>query len=201
MKDKHVKIIVYIMLLVFIIPAIFASDAKVEELEKKLGMADGREKVDILNSLSRSVEHRDPGKALSYAQQAYDLAKDINFKKGEAEALGRIGNSYKQIGEYQKCLDYHYKSLELALKIKYFRQVKRNYNMIGVTYRRLGTLEKAEEMYLKVLEIQEISPDADFLPSVIYNNLGNIYFEQKKYTKALKVYEKALKTIKKKKHT
>jgi PAS domain S-box-containing protein len=186
------------MLLIFIIPALSASNTEVEELEKKIGTAEGKEKVDILISLSRSFVPRDPGKALSYAQQAYNLSKNINYKQGETEALGKIGNSYYQIGDYQKCLDYHYKSLELALKIKYFKQVKKSYNVIGVTYRKLGSLEKAVEMYLKVLEIQEISPDVDFRPSVVYNNLGNIYADQKKYTKAAEFYEKALKSTKKK---
>jgi tetratricopeptide (TPR) repeat protein len=198
MKLRPVMVAGCIILLIFIIPALSASNTEVEELEKKLGTAEGTEKVDILISLSRSFVPRDPGKALSYAQQAYNLSRNINYKQGETEALGKIGNSYYQIGDYQKCLDYHYKSLELALKIKYFKQVKKSYNVIGVTYRKLGSLEKAEEMYLKVLEIQEISPDVDFSPSMIYNNLGNIYADQKKYTKAAEFYEKALKTIKKK---
>lgn len=196
MKLRSVMVTGFTMLLV-LIPALSASNTEPEELEKKLGTAERTEKVDILISLSKSFVPRDPEKALAYAQQAYNLSKDIDYKQGETEALGKIGNSYYQMGDYQKCLDYHYKSLELALKINYFKQVKKNYNVIGVTYRKLGSLDKAVEMYLKVLEIQKTSPDADFPPSMIYNNLGNIYADQKNYTKAAEFYEKALKTIKK----
>lgn len=49
------------MLLVLLIPAIFASDAGVDEPGKKLGTAAGTEKVDILNDLSRLTVYREPG--------------------------------------------------------------------------------------------------------------------------------------------
>lgn len=51
-----------------------------------------------------------------------------------------------------------------------------------------GKWEEAEKQYLKEIEINKADP-------VVYNNLGNVYRELKRYEEAVKSYEKSIEIL------
>src|SRR5690349_5515866 len=69
--------------------------------------------VNTLLSESKALISTDSAKAISLATQAKDLAKEIEFPKGEAFALKNIGMVYYLKGMYGETLDYWNQSLQI----------------------------------------------------------------------------------------
>lgn len=141
-------------------------------------------------------------------------------KKGLATTLGNIGVVYKNLGDYSQALDYYFRALRMdenmeadarqrgdsAESEKSMSAVSRHLCNIGVVYRNLGDYKKALDYYLRALKIAE-----DFLhrseqkrntadirrnkanQAVPIGNIGNIYYDQEDYPKALDYYLRALK--------
>ena len=58
----------------------------VEDLEKEMEGSIGKEKIDLLNSLSDEYRKLDSDKSLEYAAQALSLAEKLKYRKGQAQA-------------------------------------------------------------------------------------------------------------------
>lgn len=83
-------------------------------------------------------------------------------------------------------------ALTNAINLKNNNLIAKSYNVIGVNYDNLFLLEKALFYYNKSLFYANKTKN-DSLKSKIYNNLGNIYFfEKKEYNAGLIYYKKSL---------
>jgi len=96
-----------------------AQQPNIDSLRHKLTIAkEDTSKVMLLVRLSYlySDFHADSG--VVYAQQALDLANELNFEKGVLYAEGNLSLSLEITGNYPLALDYGFKALSLAKKIK-----------------------------------------------------------------------------------
>jgi serine phosphatase RsbU (regulator of sigma subunit)/Tfp pilus assembly protein PilF len=171
-----------------------AQESKVDSLENvlKTDVVDTI-KVNTLNSLSKEL--RNVGKyayARQYALQAEQMAKNIGFKKGEAQALNCIGLIADFQGDYPIALEYYFKALKIAEEISDKKGIARAYNNIGIIYNYQGEGAKAMEHYLKAYKIMEEINDKRGM-SMSLTNVGIIYKNQKEFEKALDYYNRSLK--------
>jgi tetratricopeptide (TPR) repeat protein len=105
---------------------------------------------------------------------AYVLGKQQGSSDTKPEKLVTVADKYKE----------KLPALEAAVKKDSTDQkVRREY---AIALYASGDLEKAKEQYLAELK----SNDSD---AVTYNNLGNIYRQQKKFDDAIQMYEKSIK--------
>jgi tetratricopeptide (TPR) repeat protein len=128
-----------------------------------------------------------PDKAIMYAKQALKLAKEIDFKKGEARSLTRIGNILAATGDFPKALETHLESLKISEKINDKIGMGATYNNIARVYTEQGVSEdyqNAIRYYIRTKEIFETLKDSLNL-CIVLLNIGDNYEKMDQLDSAL----------------
>ena len=146
-----------------------------------------REKVDLLNQLSRAYWEHSYTIALEYSMQAYQLATDLNYFDGMAESANRIGNVYFFLNDTARSLDYYRKAFEIAQTYGNEKRIAASLNNIGLLYSNLNMFEKANTYFLPSLEILEKLDEKELLAYSLMN-LGNSYFRNDDFEHAVLYY-------------
>ena len=149
-------------------------------------------KIKILNELSFTFSSINPDLGLKYGKQALQLAKTKNWKKGIANAYGRIGVNYSAISDQPMALENHLKSLRINEELGYKKAIAGNLNNIGNVYLNTLNYSLALTYYLKALTINEELGNKKWI-ALNYGNIGNILWKQLKYSQALNYYFKSVK--------
>lgn len=126
-------------------------------------------------------------KAQTYYHQEFYTHSVVWFKK-----LLELGEKSEFIHEKLSLSFAHNSDYEDAI---YHRKEALKFNpndanaifVIGAYYQSLSNFEKAEEYVAKALKLQDVSLSSE------YERLGTIYNRQKKYDKAIKAFQKAIK--------
>lgn len=71
-----------------------------------------------IGSVFKRLENQ--GKAISYYQKMFEIAKKINNISLECEALDLMASSYKELGDSKKCLELRKEALQLSQQTKDF---------------------------------------------------------------------------------
>lgn len=190
-----IKRIITILLfsIIFIINTTLChTQTKIDSLETKLNTVTGKEKVDVLNELSKAYFGTSPEKILEFANQALELSEELDYNKGIAKALNIIGSGYYYLSNHEKTLEYYLKSLEIYKDIGDKFEIAASINNIGNVYYNLSNYNRALEYYLRSLKIFEDINDKKNIGRSS-NNIGNIYSEINNYDKAIEYYLKSLK--------
>ncbi len=183
------------LILVFLICVnqifLFADVVKIDSLENKLEITLGKEKVDILNELSKLYINKSTDKSLEYCKNAYELAKSLKYKEGEALSIFNLGKTYRFLDEYDKALEHFYKALPLFESLDDKEMISKTLNDIGLSYYVMGNYMLALENNNKALDISEELNDSLGI-SRAYNNLGLCYWKMGELDVALDYYFKSL---------
>jgi adenylate cyclase len=108
---------------------------------------------------SKGFFGKEPAKAIALAEKARQMAKDINYPKGEATALKNIGIVYYMQQNYLKTLDNWLESLAIFEKEKDDNGIANLLNNIAAVYKDQGEDDKALEYSLRSLAIAEKTKD------------------------------------------
>lgn len=151
-------------------------------------------KIILLSQLCYEYANSDPNKALVFGHLGQSLAIQLDFKKGNALCLGKMGMIYYNQGEYENALVHYLQALKLNEEIGNKNGVSDNLCNIGTVYRTQKKYEKALEYQFKALKMDEDSENKYAIASD-HTNIGNIYFDAENYQKAMIYYPKALKVF------
>ena len=153
-------------------------------------------RVQLLSDESIRLYSTDTKKAISYAQEAYQLSKELNFVKGQARSLNILGICYDEISELNKAFDYYQKSSEAYQSINDLSGLAKTYNNLGILFRIQGNYAVALEYYQKSLAVEEeLNRQVGISKSL--NNIGVIYWYQEDYSRSLEFFQKSLNIDKK----
>ena len=162
-------------------------------LEDNPILKDDTTSVNYLIQKSKENLSENPDTAISYANQALEIADKINFSKGAATALKNIGIVYFLQGKALEALDFYDQSLKRFIELNDYSGIANLYSNIGALHYDRGDDTKALENYLESLKYAEKAEDK-FRILIALNNVGGIYFIKKAtYDKSLEYYKKALK--------
>ena len=78
----------------------------------------GKERVNSLNCLAVSLSFVDYDQSKQYADEAMDLAKEMNWEEGIATAFRYYGQIYVYQGNYTQALNNYLESLSLYEKLE-----------------------------------------------------------------------------------
>jgi adenylate cyclase len=148
-------------------------------------------KVMALYHLAIIYRRNDPQKAISNAEEALMLARELKWKKGEAESLKNLGNTYHLVTDYPKERECFELSLKIFEELHDTIGIGKCLNNIGITYYYLSDFPKALEYYNKSLKIMEKFGNKQGIANSL-NNIGGVYNTQADYAKALEYYERTL---------
>ncbi len=171
----------------------FSQDSlKIDSLTKELNKyGNDTNKVLAYNDLAYEYLGINPEKTYNYAYLALALSVKLEFKKGIANSLYRIGINYYRQGKYLESIQALITAAKNYSVIGHNRGLAATYNAIGNVYFDLNDFDNAFKFQFKALEIQSKN---NFKKGVAHslNNIGNIYNETKNFDKALKFYYDAL---------
>jgi class 3 adenylate cyclase/uncharacterized protein (DUF2164 family) len=145
--------------------------------------------VSTLNALSLEVLKENILESKAFSEKAYELAAQLDFKKGKAYSLKNIGLAAYYQGDYLKVLDYWTQSLETFEAIQDTLGIAKLVNNLGAVYYSQGSHPKALDYYLRSLKLSEKTQDPFNIVQALLN-LGGLYTEMLDYEKALSFFNK-----------
>ncbi len=171
----------------------FAQGKKIDSLKNVLAKSqEDTNKVLTLIAISKALVNSSPEEALGYATKARELANNVKFVKGEAQALKYIGIYYYNGNKNVETLNNWLASLELFKSINDKLGVSNILNNIGALYDKQADDAKALEYYLQSLKLSEELGDK-FRTATALQNIGNTYLRKKAtLPKALHFFFRAL---------
>jgi signal transduction histidine kinase len=165
---------------------------KTDDLEVKLILADDTAKMTILFELIEIYLTESPSKALTKAEIALKLSKDLNQPALEAKSLRLIGLSYKHlISDYDKALSYCYKALKIEETHHLSKSLINTLLALGEIYEDIGNYTRAQDYYMQALISME-QAGSSHMVSTTLNKIGNINSFLGYYDKAMDYHQQAL---------
>ncbi|MCE7053848.1 tetratricopeptide repeat-containing sensor histidine kinase [Algoriphagus sp. AGSA1] len=164
----------YIFLVfIFLAPSgVYAQIPNIDSLKSILPVAEGRERLSILNELATHLREVEQQIALDYALEAEELAISIDSKSGEAIAKENIGWIYYRRGHWQKAFDYSKTAYDLSMEDNNQGQAARVLNSMGALYYEQHSYLLAIEQFRKAFTISEKVGDL----GTMIRSLNNIAF-------------------------
>lgn len=166
-----------------------------KNLFKKLGKK--REVIQVSLNLSevfsRNSFHK---KALDHLLEANKLNQKFNDQALQTDLYRQFGIVYRELNSFDLSANYFLKAIDGFKKQKDSHRVVTTGTSLSILYRKLKQFDKAI-LLLNELEIEhQKSGLSNYLLAMIYENLGEVYYEKNDFKKAKYYFLKAYKQFK-----
>lgn len=146
---------------------------------------------DILNTIGTLYnQYGETSKAFNYFYRSLTLRQLIKDKKGIASSYMNIGGVYETQGDVKQTFAYYNKALKIFEELNDVKSIGRTYVNMGYSYLQINDFEKSITCFNKAIVLLE-KTNAPTL-SIVYLNLGDVYFSQGNIKESLINYEKSL---------
>jgi len=175
---------------------LIAGVEKWEQLSLKVDKTTGKEKIDLLEKLSRRYKYQDPRLTSRYVEEGLRLLNEFPDTRAEISFLNSLSTVEVTQGNFSKGMNLATRAMELARKINDKLGIARAYNNFCYVQWNTGEYENSIENGLKGMElIKEVNdPDgiaeAYITTGISYGILGDKRKNLEYHFKALSVYEK-----------
>jgi signal transduction histidine kinase/Tfp pilus assembly protein PilF len=170
---------------------VFPQKLIIDSLKQRVKYATEEEKIEIFNRLANLHLHISLKATRQYSHMALTISKELSNKKGEADALNRLGTVYYYFSDYNKAIEYYIQSLTIREKIDDQPGIAGSYNNIALIYDAFKDYDKALEYTLKSFDVNKALGDKEKMAANL-NNLGVFYSEKKNNALAFDSYQKSL---------
>lgn len=165
-----------------------------EEAEELYGLAKekGDRKLMADTLVVQSLYHQIIGDyfpSLEKLEQALITYIELGEKLAHAECLNMLGAVYNFLGDHETRLGVNLKCYELRMQAGDVEAAIGSLNNIGDTYLKLGDFKKASEYFLHGLKTSGINKKQE---TILHHNIGELYFMQNEYDKAISYFNTAL---------
>ena len=154
------------------------------EINDKKGMAASYNNLGIIYRNQGALD-----KALDYYLTSLRIYETLDNKEGIATTKNNISNIYSIKKDYAESMKYLEASYNLFLELNDQTKIIGSLNNLGNLNIEIQLYEKAMRYFLQASELSE-KIGVKFADPL--NNIGNIYYKQGNYQRAVESYEKAL---------
>jgi len=175
----------------FLFASVNAQEKSIDELNKSLQSLTAQARVNQLNEISVRLRKKGSFDAITYAQEAFDLASDIQYNKGLANSCDNLGMAYLLRNDYENAMKNYVEGLKIRNDLDDQRGIAASKNNIGWVFYLQEDMNSALTNLNKALEIRTEIEDLEGAAET-YENLGYVYLFQKIYGKAREQYVSAL---------
>ncbi|MCU0447637.1 MAG: tetratricopeptide repeat protein [Microscillaceae bacterium] len=173
---------------------IFAQNNRLDSLQKiLLNQPSDTQKVNILADIAYILEDSRPDTSLIIAQQALQLAQDLNSGKGILKSSFRVAYAYQALGKYELALDYYFQHLKLSENQNDWQRIGRSYYAIGFINKVMGKFQnsvkfmhQAHQAYQKIQDKQGLTRCLNALGE-LSDTLGNRRQAREYFQKSLEL--------------
>ena len=173
-----------LFLLLVILSTKLISITKIDSLEAVLNEVSGKERITVLNKLSSLYRSINPEISYDCAAQSCALAKKVDDKKGEADALNNIGHYFRKTNNFDKALENFQQAINIYRNLKADKDIANMYDNIGHIYWFKSDFQNALDYYKRSLGMFIAFSDLK-RQSLSYNNLGSVYFRLGMYDESM----------------
>lgn len=163
----------------------------VEELERRLRSARGKERLAILTELADLAGETDPARELALAQEALTLAEAEKDAAAEAGARYHIGKAKAFLGEAEVALEPLQQSAALYERLGDRKGVGDATNALGIAEYRLGRFDSALGRFEKALAIWEETGNKKNAATLLAN-IGTIHCQRSRWQEGLLYFQRSL---------
>ncbi len=148
--------------------------------------------AELLYSLSSvSLNLQDTAAALQYANEALDIATEIEYDMIIGRTISNLGNIYSRQMDFEKAKRFHIRALVFHEKAKSARGQALTLNRIGRIFSKQEKMDSATYYFKKAIE----ADTSKTLRLQIKANLASIYADAGKYDLAGNIYRENLKLL------
>lgn len=190
---KKFSLFIFSILSVIIIN-VSAQTTKADSLENLLKSYTENDtcRVNLMNDFAGEILRLDQDKSLNYTKQAYELAKLLNYTKGQAQSLYNSALICFYKSDFEKSLDDFQKSRNAYKIIGHEKKEAVCLKYIGILYEFKGDYKLSLESYGKAVEINSKIGNKQGKANCLHN-IGIVYYIQGNFSKSLEYYQKSLK--------
>ena len=128
-----IKVLVFLWIMLTGFYAVWQTE--LDSMQSLLDISDDSLKVEVLNQLSKSLNHTDPKKSLQYAFEAKQLALELDNLVLLGKSINNIGVSYYYLNELSLSNESYFESLSIFDSIDYKPGVAMELNNIAWNYK------------------------------------------------------------------
>ena len=168
---------------------------KIEKAKQDLIKAKNSiDSIDAYNELAWVYRDTIRETALVYAKLAQKMAMHVAYDKGLGDSYMRIGLIHKKNGTFDLAISAYDKAASIRKKINDLAGAAGTYNALGIIAKDQRNFEIAKQYYRTSFEIlgDDSSPKFEAAKSRALNGIGQIYFLERDYLKAMSVYDSSL---------
>jgi len=188
-KNRIVTLLFLIILQAGVLSELLSGQKQIiiDSLENELALVDNISRINYMIELSKLYFDISLKKSADYADSALIESRKINNKKGEADALNKLGNIHWVTSNYNAAMERYLEALEIREEIGDSAGIAGCYNNLGIIASEFNDYDVALEYTKKAYAINNrINNVSDIATNC--NNLGTYYHEMKEYSKALNYY-------------
>ncbi|MEP7374758.1 MAG: ATP-binding protein [Chitinophagaceae bacterium] len=169
---------VFFLLLFFSAQAFIVSnaqDTRTGSLEQLPGNAPpDTNRVKLLLQRAETYYFSKPDTCLVFAEKALDLARELNFTRGQVSALNTAGEALRFLGNYPQALKMQFEALQINRKMKDLAGEATSLGFIGLIYVEFREYRKGLE-YLRPASKLDKQMSNQIMESFHTTNIGNAY--------------------------
>ena len=185
-----------ILLFCFFIVTHAFSQSNTDRLNNLLKNTNGKEKVNLLNQISKDIRNTDVQQAKKYAIDALTLSKKENYKEGEIKASNRLADQYLIDSKYDSA--FILANAILADKKNIDGNSRgESYAIIAESNWHLGKFDEAIMNYMQSANLRKQENNSSGYGSSLIG-IGYVYQSQNKLTEAEKYIKLGLEAMKEK---
>jgi len=193
LKTKHFYCCVLCFLYLISTTFTFAQIDSLEQL--LLTLPANEEKVEILNELSYLSHREDIQKTFSYASEALELARKLDYTNGKAHALLYLSIAHSISGDSELSKEFNNTTIHLADSLEAYILLMKAYNVKAFLLMKEGKPEEAIAIYQLALDIAKREDDKKGYSSIKLN-MAEIHAKNGDYKIARNHYKKAIEMAK-----
>ncbi len=172
---QRIKTYLFILLLLCSNIAAYSQKQKADSLRDLLAQEKtDTDRVRVMWQLANVLYNNNPDTSLKLAQDAYYLAKRINYVEGESRSLGILASTFRILGNYSRALALNLEKLQLEEKRNVPRNLASVLMNIGIVYVFQEEYNKALEYYFKADSVINKDDVEDFKYNIALN-IGDAY--------------------------
>jgi CHAT domain-containing protein/Tfp pilus assembly protein PilF len=146
---------------------------------------------DLLARAKQTYDEVGPRAALPLFERVLARYREARDRRGEAIALGLIGNCYKKFGDHRKALDYLDRALAMKRELGDRLEEGKTLSHLGLVYWEMAAYPAAIDHLTRSIAIGRELGDRQLEGSAL-NNLSLVYDEMGDYRRSLEQYQRVL---------
>src|SRR6476659_5392655 len=148
--------------------------------------------INQINELAYQIHPGDYIKTFEFARKSLELAQQLHFLKGEAEAFHILGISFNYSENYLIANEYQDRCIIIAKEINNKELIARAYNAKGLSFYRLNDFKTSHYYYqLAIDDLNQISLHHPFKGAVIHN-IAALFDKEGKSMVAINYFDRAI---------